>query len=70
MTFEKYIAEVKTGKFKIAGGAHTHTDLIEGFVYLNPKDIDAVTAEAFNQQVFSSGDDWGKARGRISAALG
>jgi hypothetical protein len=69
MTFDSYIAEVKAGKFKIVGGGRAHGDLIEGFVMLNPKDVDAVTAEAFNQQVFSAEEDWQKARAQVERSL-
>jgi hypothetical protein len=69
MSFDDYITQVKTGRLVIRGGGRAHGDLIEGHVLLSRHDVDAVTAEAFNQQVFPAGEDWQKARAQVAEAL-
>ncbi len=53
MTADAFIRKVKAG-YKIPAGAASDVAVFEGFIKLDPTDLEAVTAEAFNIGVFDS----------------
>lgn len=68
MTLEQYIADVKDGML-VMGGEKAHDKLADGSVYLDAKDFMAVTAEAFNQEVFAPTTKWEDAYEQVVASL-
>lgn len=53
----------------IQAGALAGDQLVETVGVLDPTDLTAVTAEAYNQDVFGADVPWENARAQIAAAL-
>ena len=69
MDLTEYIAAVMSGALQINAGALVGNTLVETTGVLDPTDLAAVTAEAFNQDVFSADVTWADAYAQIVAAL-
>ena len=71
MTLEQYISAVRAGELFVMGGRLVGDALVEMPGQLDVSDIEAVTAEAFNQGVFDSEvTTWEQASQQVRAALG
>jgi len=69
MTLESYIAKVRKG-FPIMGGQLSKKkELSEGMVMLDKGNLRAVTAEAYNQDVFGAEVKWADAQAQVEKAL-
>jgi hypothetical protein len=69
LRFADFIKRIKEGKLLVVGGDRRGSGLLEGYAPLDPKDLDAVTAEGFNQGIFDH-YDFARARNQIAEALG
>ena len=70
MTLNDFIRRVKRGAVQCgAGGRQANGGLADGVQTLAAHDVDAVTAEAYNQHVFSSTMPWAKARQAVQRLL-
>ena len=69
MAIDEYIAAVQAGAMSIQAGALAGDQLVETVGVLDPSDLTAVTAEAFNQDVFGADVTWADAYAQIVAAL-
>lgn len=69
MAIDEYITTILAGAMPIRAGAFADGKLVETVGVLDPADLDAVTAEAYNQDVFGADVTWDDARGQIEAAL-
>ena len=67
---KEFVAKVKSGELLVNGGGAHENVLVEGRIRLPVSDVDAVTAEAFNQGVFNSDDvKWDDARNQVVRAM-
>lgn len=69
MSFDEFIGLAKAGKLVAPSGDRTGKLLTEKRTKLDTKDLEALTAEAFNQDVFSSETPWDEALNKVSQAL-
>lgn len=69
MTLEEFIARAKAGQVLRGVGGQLGKSLLDGVGPLNVSDIDAVTAEAYNQGIFPATFGWTQARRRVQEAL-
>jgi len=69
MTFGEYIAAVKAGTQQVHAGELSDAVLVETAGTLDVSDLMAVTAEAYNRDVFDAGVPWDAAYARIKEAL-
>jgi hypothetical protein len=69
MTPEAYVRAVREGRLLAGAGGSLRDRIIDGRVPLGTEDLDALTAEAYNQGVFGPEVPWAVARGRLEALL-
>lgn len=70
MTPRAFVAAVRSGRILMGqGGLAAGETLADGVAPLSAADADAVTAEAFNQDVFDPETPWETARALIAGLL-
>lgn len=69
MTLAEFVRDVRAGTIPAgAGGETAEGALVDGVSSLAASDLDAITAEAFNQDVFPAGTTWATGRRQVEEA--
>lgn len=69
MKLDEYVKKVKAGTLSVPTGAPSGKLLVEGMGALDKNDLEAVTAEAFNLDVFDPEKPWDEAFREVQAAM-
>jgi hypothetical protein len=69
VTPEAYVRAVRGGRILVGAGGRKGNRIIDGRVVLGVENLDALTAEAYNQGVFAPEVPWAVARRRLEALI-
>lgn len=70
MTLAQFVAEVQAGRILRGAGGQVGDVMVDGDAPLEADDPDAITAEAYNQEIIPPTMPWDMARAQVVAALG